>query len=124
MPQRDRSAQTAAYLRMLLARPGGPRSAWEKLARDARPGEIDSAAVLEVLSRAAASEIEPGADLPGIVRGALDGSSLSAAGLAAFIDAFDIGQRHAGRLRDLLNGSDAVRVITGAELNDLHRQVG
>jgi len=105
---------------MLLARPGEPRSVWEKHAPDAGPAEIDAAAIAEVLRRRGADD----ADLIGVVRGALDGTTLSPMALEDFIDAFELSPRHAQRLRDLLGGSDSVAVITGDALADLHRQSG
>jgi hypothetical protein len=98
---------------MLLARPGAPRSVWVRHAPDARTAEIDVPAVAEVL-RAAGADTDAAA-----VRRALDGTDLPADTVDAFIDAFEIGPRHAGRLRGLLRGSEAVRVITGDALSEL-----
>jgi len=115
----DRSAQTGAYLRMLLARPGGPRSIWERYAPGTRPAVIDPVAVGEVL-RAHAPAAAQSATL---VREALNGDAVTPDTLDLFVDAFDLGPRHAGRLHNLLNGSNSVRVISGTELVDLPRQV-
>lgn len=102
---------------MLLVRPGGPRSVWVKHAPDARAGEIDEVAVAEVLG------LDP-AEGVASVTGALGGTALSAATLERFVEAFDLSPRHAARLRDLLRGSQSVRVITGDALSDLSRQIG
>jgi hypothetical protein len=118
--QQDRSAQTGAYLRMLLVRPGGPRSVWEKHAPTASPAVIDVEAVAESLRPYA-----PGGQLElDVVRDALGGNEVSPATVDLFVEAFDLGPRHAGRLYSLIEGSNLVRVITGDNLNELHRQVG
>jgi hypothetical protein len=112
---------------MLLVRAGEPRSIWAKHAPEALPGEIDPSAVTEVLRSQAADESAPAAgDVEGIdgVRAALDGTALSPATLERFIAAFDLGPRHATRLRQILRGSDSVRVISGDALADLYRQSG
>jgi hypothetical protein len=102
-------AQTAAYLRMLLLRPGDYRSRWERRSAPSDPGQIDVAAVAQVLAeRADATE-----DLKGIAREALDGAVLDQRALTLFIDAFGFDGRDATRLRELLQGSSSVRVITG-----------
>lgn len=115
--QHDRSAQTGAYLRMLLARPGEPRSVWEKHAPDARPAEIDVGAVCEVLRRSGVTD----PDLAETVRAALDGAAVRPRTIDAFVAAFDLGPRNATRLHDLLSGSDSVRVITSDSLARLYR---
>jgi hypothetical protein len=106
----ERGAQAAAYLRMLLVRAGEPRSIWVKHAPEARPGEIDTAAVAEVLRDDAGARS---------VRAALAGTALSSPTLELFIDAFRLGPRHAARLRSILNGSDSVRVVAGGALADV-----
>ena len=113
----ERGAQAAAYLRLLLVRAGEPRSIWAKHAPDAEPGEIDTSAVAEVLRG------HVGPDGVGLrsVRAALDGTALAAATLELFIDAFDLGPRHAERLRGILDGRDSVRVIAGDAATDLAR---
>jgi hypothetical protein len=107
-------------MRMLLARPGEARSAWEKYASDARPGQIDTAAVAAVL-RAHGVDHD---DLYGLVRDALDGTALAPHTLEQFAEAFELGPRHVTRLRGLLAGSDSVRVISGSALAELYRQSG
>jgi hypothetical protein len=106
----ERGAQAAAYLRMLLVRAGEPRSIWAKHAPDARSGEIDTAAVADVLRDDAGART---------VRAALDGTSLSSSTLELFIDAFRLSPRHATRLRSILDGSDSVRVVAGDALADV-----
>jgi hypothetical protein len=100
----ERGAQAAAYLRMLLVRAGEPRSIWAKHAPDARSGEIDTAAVAEVLRDNAGART---------VRSALDGTAVSSRTLELFIEAFRLSPRHASRLRSILDGSDSVRVVAG-----------
>ncbi len=104
---------------MLLVRPGEPRSVWERRAHDPRPGIVDHAAVAGVVNRAARQPLSPET-----IAAAVEGAALSAPTLDRFIDAFNLNGRHATRLRDLLRGSDAVRVITGSALSDLRRQIG
>jgi hypothetical protein len=124
----DRGAQAAAYLRLLLVRAGEPRSIWAKHASETRSGEIDAAAVAEVLR--ASGEPDTG-DIRAdghfnaeSVRAILDGAGLSAETMERFIEAFDLGPRHATRLRSILRGSDSVRVIVGNELSELHGRAG
>ena len=97
MPDRDRVTQTSAYLRMLLLRPGEYRTRWERLAAQVEPGKIDTAAVAEVL---AGSQTD-GVDLADTARRALDGTVLTTDTLGRFIEAFEVGSRHATRLWDL-----------------------
>jgi hypothetical protein len=122
----DRGAQAAAYLRLLLVRAGEPRSIWAKYASDTVPGEIDPAAVAEVLR---ASDAESGQPAPPLadadaVRAVLDGTTMSTAIVERFIEAFDLHPRHASRLRSILRGSDSVRVIIGNELAELRDRAG
>ena len=112
MAEHDRTTQAAAYLRMLLVRPGEPRSVWQKYAPDAPPAEIDVGAAAEVLACHTDAD-RPAAELTAAVRRALDGTALDHQMVDLFIEAFQISPRHAGRLRDLMRGSDSVRVITG-----------
>jgi len=121
----DRGAQAAAYLRLLLVRAGEPRSIWTKHASEARAGEIDPAAVAEVLRASREPDTADLAEPPdsaASVLAVLDGTGLSAGTLERFIEAFDLGPRHATRLRSILRGSDSVRVIIGNELAELHGQ--
>jgi hypothetical protein len=111
----ERGAQAAAYLRMLLVRAGEPRSIWVKHAPDARSGEIDTAAVADVLRDHAGART---------VRAALDGTVLSNRTLELFIEAFRLSPRHASRLRTILDGSDSVRVVAGDTLADLSPSPG
>jgi hypothetical protein len=121
----DRSAQTGAYLRMLLARPGDPRSRWRKYSPDTGPADVDMRAVAEVLrGYAPADPGQPASDLTQRVADALDGREISPATLEDFILGFDLTERHATRLRDLLSGSDSVRVITTDSLAALYRDTG
>jgi hypothetical protein len=125
--QHDRSAQAGAYLRMLLTRPGEPRSVWLEHARADRPADVDSAhvdpvAVASVLRAHGAPMSGP--ELSGLVADALAGRELEPATLELFIGAFDLTPRHATRLRDLLSGSDSVRVITTDSLAQLYRDGG
>jgi hypothetical protein len=107
---------------MLLTRPGAPRSVWEKHAPGTRPAVLDPVAVADVLRAHAPIDI-PATDAAALVRDALNGDAVTSTTLDLFVDAFDLGARHAGRLHNLLNGSDSVRVIIGDSL-DLLRHVG
>lgn len=111
MAEHDRTAQAAAYLRMLLVRPGEPRAVWQKYAPEVPPGQIDVGAAAEVLARHTTDR--QAAELMTAVRRALDGTALDQPTLDLFIDAFEVSPRHAGRLRDIIRGTDSVRVITG-----------
>jgi len=118
--QHDRSAQAGAYLRMLLARPGDPRSVWLKYAPETRSGQIDADAITEVL-RGYGSALP---DLRRVVDDVLVGRRLTGPVLATFVAAFDLSPRHATRLQDLLGGSDSVRVISSESLAELYRDTG
>jgi hypothetical protein len=115
--ERNRSAQTGAYMRMLLARPGEPRAVWEKHATGARPGQIDVIAVADAIRRHGDR-----GDLVAAVREVLSGSRVDSPTLERFIEVFDLGPRHATRLRNLMAGSDSVRVIVGDALEELNRR--
>jgi hypothetical protein len=109
MPGDDRVTQTCAYLRMLLVRPGEYRTAWQRQAGqrqagEVAPDEIDYPAVAGVLGDEGLVET---------VRQALEGTHLDGETLEHFVAAFGLRRRQADRLRDLLRGSPAVRVVTG-----------
>jgi hypothetical protein len=104
----DRVKQTSAYLRMLLLRPGEYRSAWERHADTILPGKINIEAVARVLG-----EHGDGPVPADVARRALEGRHLDQEIVDRLIGAFDISPRHATRLRDLMRGSPALRVITG-----------
>jgi hypothetical protein len=104
-------AQTSAYLRMLLLRPGDYRNRWERHAARPDPGLIDVPAIAKVLAETETAT-RP-VEFDETVRHALDGTLLNTEVLRLFIDAFALDGRDAGRLRDLLRGSDSLRVITG-----------
>jgi hypothetical protein len=110
---------------MLLARPGIPRSIWEKHTSGEGSGEIDVAAVTEVLRRAGTTGPELGPELaPELattVQAALDGDAVDPGLLDRFVEAFELGPRNATRLHDLRSGSDSVRVITSDSLATLYR---
>jgi hypothetical protein len=102
-------AQTSAYLRMLLLRPGEYRSRWERRSTRPEQGQIDLDAVATILADAA----DAGPDPVETARQALDGSLIDAGVLRLFVDAFGLDGRDATRLQELLRGSESVRVITG-----------
>lgn len=104
-------AQTAAYLRMLLLRPGEYRSRWERHSCEPRAGEVDVAAVARVLAEDTNGRTD--FDPVETARQALDGSVIDAEILRLFVGAFAFDGRDASRLHELLRGSDSVRVITG-----------
>ena len=99
----DRVQQTCAYLRMLLLRPGEYRGTWQRHAPATTPERIDYPAVAKIVGRD-----------PVIVEEALEGQSLDAETLAAFVASFEIRPRHAERLTGLMTGSPAVRAIAGS----------
>ncbi len=115
MPAREQVAQACAYLRMLLLRPGEYRTLWERRLDQPSPATISYPAVAEVLAGAACPNGDgPGTDaLTALSRQALEGDTLTPETLDLFVTAFGFSDRHARRLRDLLNGSDTVRVISG-----------
>jgi hypothetical protein len=104
----DHASQACAYLRMLLLRPGDYRARWEKQAPATQPGELCYPAIAAVLK-----ELGPVVDAERQVAVALDGQAITAAQVDLFVDAFGIRARHAHRLRELLRGSPAVRVLAG-----------
>jgi hypothetical protein len=117
--QDERVKQACAYLRLLLLRPGEYRDRWAgENRRDLV--EIDSSAVASLLGAAGS------ATDPDVVRRVLAGVELSPELLEAFINAFGLSARHAARLRDVLRGSEATRVITGDALGpaELYERTG
>lgn len=102
----DRYAQTGAYLKLLLVRPGKVRSTWERFA-GTRVADLDYRAVATVLADGAVGERDVAA-----VRGAMDGTCLSPEIIDRYVQAFDLGYRHADRLRNLWRGSQSVRMIS------------
>jgi hypothetical protein len=122
MAEDDRVKQACAYLRLLLLRPGEYRSRWTggpdvtaspDSGSGSDAGDLDYAAVAAVLDAAEPDSARVGVDT---VRKALTGAELSPATLDRFIEAFGLTGRHANRLRDVLRGSGATRVITGDAL--------
>ncbi len=109
----DRASQACAYLRMLLLRPGEYRDRWEKHAEGACPAQLSYPAIAAVLT-----EVGPIPEVDDVVAGALDGRALDSSRVDLFVDAFAIRARHAHRLRELLRGSPAVRVLTGGAATD------
>jgi hypothetical protein len=115
---------------MLLLRPGDYRSVWQRRAA-ARPGVISYDAVAQALVDSEvtvdlAEDPVPDTHLRRAVRDALDGVALSPFLLERFIEAFGLAGRHAQRLRQLSDGSHAVRVISGDALAPrvLYRDTG
>ncbi|GAA5188757.1 hypothetical protein GCM10023322_40130 [Rugosimonospora acidiphila] len=128
MAEDDRVKQACAYLRLLLLRPGEYRSRWTHTVpamdgvrlpapgartapgRDAESSRIDYPAVAAVLR---GGEPGPWHISVDTVHRALTGVELSRETLERFIDAFGFTNRHANRLREVLRGTAATRVITG-----------
>jgi hypothetical protein len=108
----DHASQACAYLRMLLVRPGEYRTLWEKHASPVEPGELSYPAVAAVLAGA-----DPDPDA--LAATVLDGRGLTEGQLELFVDAFGIRSRHARRLRELLRGSPAVRMLSGGAADGL-----
>jgi hypothetical protein len=125
MPRRnagrpDGRRAASDYLRELLLRSGGYRSAWEHYATRERQGTINQLAVAEVLARHLQSAPRTAADpdvtphqLKDTVSRALTGRLLSRSALALFIDAFGLSEHEAGRLWRLWNGAATIGVLTG-----------
>ena len=105
----DAVKQASAYLRLLLARPGDYRTAWERHVEPGEAGGISYAGVAGVLRAA-----RPATDSDRVARQSLEGTALAAEHLELFVEAFGIGSRHAQRLRKLHGGSGAVRVLDSA----------
>jgi hypothetical protein len=108
------------YLRELLLKPGGYRSAWEQYATRERRGTINQLAVAEVLARHLQSAPRTTTDptvtphqLKDTVSRALTGRLLSRSALGLFIDAFGLSEHEAGRLWRLWNGAATIGVMSG-----------
>jgi hypothetical protein len=113
----DQVSQAGTYLRMLLLRPGEYRSRWEE--RRGRGADVDRyQAVARVIESAGHRLLTgtPGSDLAEVARRALEGAELSPPVADAFVDGFGLTARQARRLRDLLNGSPTIRVVSGHTL--------
>jgi hypothetical protein len=132
VPHDDQIAQTGAFLRLLLVRPSDYREVWAAEVISAAgaqggPGTVDYAAIGRVLARAAQNPREPETravlddprlrealtDPEGLARAALEAEELTPATLELFIEGFSLTSRHAHRLRELMRGSPAVRVVSG-----------
>jgi hypothetical protein len=119
VPWDNRTAQAGAFLRLLLLRPSEYRATWAEESDRSEPGTLDYAAIGRVLARVATQPggVPPGVPLEqwctGAARRALDGDQLDLSTLDLFIDGFGFTTRHAHRLRELLRGSQAIRVISG-----------
>ena len=116
MDERGRE-QAAAYLRLLLGRPGPYRRRWEREARRIRPGELNYDAIARVLASYRELHDPEGVDarhLTETVRRAIKSATvLTARTLNTFIEAFSMEARDAERLWDLLRGSEATIVLSG-----------
>ena len=126
MLEEERVTQACAYLRMLLWRAGDYRAKWERYASIPDPAAVDEQAVAAVLLEASMLSghhgwhpdsgsypllTRPSPAMVETVRRALSGIALRPDDLDALIRAFDISDRHAHRLRELLRGSPVVRMI-------------
>jgi hypothetical protein len=116
----DSRRAASDYLRELLLKPGGYRSAWEQYATRERQGTINQLAVAEVLARHLQSAPRSASDptvtphqLKDTVSRALTGRLLSRSALALFIGAFGLSEHEAGRLWRLWNGAATIGVMTG-----------
>jgi hypothetical protein len=108
------------YLRELLLKPGGYRSAWEQYATRERRGTVNQLAVAEVLARHLQSVPRTASDptvtphqLKDTVSRALTGRLLSRSALTLFIGAFGLSEHEAGRLWRLWNGAATIGVMSG-----------
>ena len=110
----------ARYLRELLVQPGPYRRRWERHVLRARSSGITQLAVAEVLARHLWNEPRVAGDadvlprqLKDTVSRALNGTMLSQPALSLFIEAFDISNADARRLRRLWAGSGRISVLSG-----------
>lgn len=110
----------AEYLRQLLLKPGRYREAWQRHVARPRDDVINQLAVAELLVDCLRSAPgRPGSahvmayQLRDTVAGALSGGQLSLQTLELFIDAFDLAEHEAGRLRRLWGGATTISVMTG-----------
>ena len=81
---------------------------WESRAESVLPGKINIDAVAQVLAEHGDRTVPADA-----ARRVLEGRELTPEIVDRLIGAFEISPRHAARLRDLMRGSPALRVITG-----------
>ena len=110
----------AEYLRQLLLKPGRYREAWQRHVARPRDDVINQLAVAELLVDCLRSAPgRPGSahvmayQLRDTVAGALSGGQLSLQTLDLFIDAFDLAEHEAGRLRRLWGGATTISVMSG-----------
>jgi hypothetical protein len=110
----------AEYLRQLLLKPGRCREAWQRHVARPRDDVINQLAVAELLVDCLRSAPgRPGSahvmayQLRDTVAGALSGGQLSLQTLELFIDAFDLAEHEAGRLRRLWGGATTISVMSG-----------
>lgn len=110
----------AEYLRQLLLKPGRYREAWQRHVARPRDDVINQLAVAELLVDCLRSAPgRPGSahvmayQLRDTVAGALSGGQLSLQTLELFIEAFDLAEHEAGRLKRLWGGATTISVMSG-----------
>jgi hypothetical protein len=120
--EQQRRGERAAgqQLHELLRRPGGHRHQWEKETDDVRPGQVNQAAVCQVLAQylwELGEQPDSKTDLPRALKDpvskALRGLGLTSRLLERFIAAFGIDQAEAAHLQLLHRGERRPSVIVG-----------
>ncbi|HBW17820.1 MAG: hypothetical protein ACLPN6_29450 [Streptosporangiaceae bacterium] len=108
------------HLRVLLRRPGPYRDVWHAFARDAAPGQVNQAAVCQVVARYlwdSGECEETDQSLPrrlkDKVHRALNGRGLSLQTLRWLTDAFELSPHDAQRVREIYRGDISTSVIAG-----------
>jgi hypothetical protein len=106
--------QTSAYLRSLLIESGPYRAKWVRRADHVRTDKIDIDAVARVIADYLTVYGDDGTTHRAkndTVKRALEGTTLTAKTLNAFLGAFEIGELDAQRLLGLLDGTSANVII-------------
>jgi hypothetical protein len=112
--QAQRVRQASAYLRELLTQSGQYRSTWVRRADQVRPGKINIDAVARVIAdylTVHGDDSTTHRAKNDTVKRAIEGTTLTAKTLNAFIGAFEIGGLDAQRLLGLLDGTSANVII-------------
>jgi hypothetical protein len=117
VPDQAHVSQAATYLRMLLLRPGEYRSRWEQQRDGTGDGDRYQAVARVIEGTGDRRLVGPsGTEMAEVARRALQGAEFDPAVADAFVTGFGLTVRQAQRLRDLLRGSQTVRVVSGPTL--------
>jgi hypothetical protein len=110
----------AEYLRQLLLKPGRYREAWQRYVTRPRDDVINQLAVAElIVDHLRSAQGRPGGaqvmayQLRDTVAGALSGRQFSQQTLGLVIEAFELSEHEAGRLRRLWSGAATISVVSG-----------